>query len=332
MVISSFAIYNTACILADGLVIMSSHRQAHFESTLLQYLWIFSIITIVIGSLIQFYFTRKLLNPLRALIHSTKLMKKGHYPSSINVKSKDEIGELIDHFNGLVAQLKENETHRQKLVSDLSHEFRTPLSNLSGYLNALKNGVVEADEELYQSLYGESKRLIKLVEQMEQLKEWDYVSKQTFSERTQEDMAVLVSQSIDMFRWTLKKTTISVDLKLDSGIVNVSNGGISQVISNLIDNAIRYYDGNSPIMITGEKRKNDYKLSISGPGQTIPIYKHNRIFERFYRIEHLHSNDYEGTGLGLAISKEIIEHHHGSIGIESIGNYHTFWFVLPLVD
>ncbi|WP_229683129.1 sensor histidine kinase [Virgibacillus oceani] len=330
IVLSSWAIYNTACILADGLVTVNNQKQAQFESTLLQYLWIFSISTIVIGSLIHFYLTKKMMYPLNGLIESTKRMKQGQYPSAIRVESHDEIGQLISHFNDLVQQLKDNQQHRQKLVSDLSHEFRTPLSNLNGYLNALKDGVIEADQKLYQSLHGESKRLISMVEQIEQLKEWDYVSKQTFSEKEPIDMQFLVEQSAQMFHWSLNKEGIIVNVQVEPGIVHVDNGGISQVISNLIDNAIRYYLGPEPIIIKGETLKSGYMLSISGTGQSIPIAEQERIFERFYRIDHSRAQDLGGTGLGLAISKEIIEHHNGKIGVKSEGHYHTFWFTLPL--
>lgn len=317
-------------MLADGLVTVNDQKQANFEATLFQYLWVFSISTIVIGSLIHFYLTKKLMRPLRDLIESTKRMKEGHYPTPITMNSKDEIGELTNHFNELVQQLKDNEQHRQKLVSDLSHEFRTPLSNVNGYLLALKNGVVVADTDLYQSLYEESKRLIQLVEQMEQLKEWDYVSKQTFSEKKPVDIKDLINQSVDMFRWTIKKNGIEVQVEVESSMLKVDHGAISQVLNNLIDNAIQYYEGTDPITIKGEKRLSEYCIFIKGPGRPIPYGEQKRIFERFYRVDQSRSRELGGSGLGLAISKEIIEHHKGKIGVESEEDIHVFWFTLPV--
>ncbi|MGY0692700.1 sensor histidine kinase [Virgibacillus sp. FSP13] len=329
--LSSWAIYNTACFLADGLGTVGGRKQGQFDSTLFQYLWIFSISAIVIGSLIHFYLTKKLIRPIRELIESTKRMKQGQYPNPLAVKSDDETGQLINHFNDLVEQLKNNQQYRQKLVSDLSHELRTPLSNLNGYLNALKSGVISGDRQLYQSLHEELKRLISLVEQLEQLKEWDYLSKQTFSQKEPLEMAMLVEQTIEMFHWSWKNAGIKVNVHTDPGIVNVYDGGIPQVISNLIDNAIRYYQGTGPITVTGENSNTEYRVSISGPGQIIPLSEQNRIFERFYRVDPSRARDTGGTGLGLAISKEIVDHHNGKIGIRSNGHYHTFWFTLPLV-
>src|SRR5699024_10312983 len=131
-------------------------NQKQFDSTLYYYLWIFSFIAIIIGSIIHYYLTKKTIRPLKRLTESTKSMKEGNYPKPLEVTTNDEIGQLTSHFNGLIQQLKNNHEHRQKLVTDLSHELRTPLSNLNGYLYALKNGVIEGEEELYESLYEES--------------------------------------------------------------------------------------------------------------------------------------------------------------------------------
>ncbi|MFD2627675.1 sensor histidine kinase [Oceanobacillus kapialis] len=327
--LSSFAIYNTACVLADGLISMSNQKQAQFEAILFQYLWIFSITTIVIGSLTLFYLTKKLIHPLRELIYSTKKMKQGEYPKPIKVNSNGEIGVLISQFNDLVEQLETNERNRQKLVSDLSHEFRTPLSNLSGYLRALQNSVIKGDERLYQSLYEESERLVHLVEQMEQLKEWAHVSTQNFSEKFSVEIKKLVEQSVEMFHWTSKQANIKVCINVAPSVITVNNGQITQVISNLLDNAIRYYAGTGPITITGESTGLEYKLAVTAAGKPISLDDQERIFERFYRTEPSRSRELGGSGLGLAISKEIIEHHRGRIGITSKGNVHTFWFSLP---
>src|SRR5699024_3238800 len=105
IVMSSWAIYHTACFLVDGMGTMNHWSQELFTSTLFNYLLIFSFIAIVTASLIHFYLTKRLIRPLRELIESTKSMRKGHYPQPIETKSEDEIGELIGHFNGLVQQL-----------------------------------------------------------------------------------------------------------------------------------------------------------------------------------------------------------------------------------
>ena len=327
---SSWAIYNTACVLAEGFIEAGSPRQANFEATLLQYLWIFSISTIIVGSSIHYYLTKKLMQPLKKLITSTKKMKKGEYPQPIIEKREDEMGELIHQFNGLIRQIENNEEQRKKLVSNLSHEFRTPLSNLRGYLQALETEVIQADTKIYQSLSGETTRLIQLVEQMEQLKEWDYRSQKSYSHKTMISIKRLVQQAVDMFRWKAAQSNISLQLQVEPCDLHIDEGAIIQAISNFLDNAIRYYEGTEGISIIGEKQIDTYKIMITGPGKPIPKKDKERIFERFYRMEESRLSGIGGAGLGLAISKEIIQHHQGRIGLHSDGNVHTFWFTLPL--
>ncbi len=330
ILLSGWSIYNAACSLADGLGSMNEQKQEKFNAVLFQYLWFFSIGAIVIGSLIHFYITRKLIEPIKKLIESTKRMKTGHYPGPIDVKTKDETGQLIGHFNDLVQQLKVNEQHRQKVISDLSHEFRTPLSNLNGYLKALCNGVVDGDVKLYQSLYDESQRITSMVKQLEQLKEWDYISNQTFLEKKPVDMQLILTKSVEMFHWTLENAGMSVEFNTEHGVINADSIGISQVIDNLLDNAIQYYGGEGPIFIKGERLVDRYRVSVAGTGQAIPTENPDRLFERFYRTDTSRSYHSGGTGLGLAISKEIIAHHGGEIGVWSDRDFHTFWFTLPL--
>lgn len=326
IIISGFTIYNAACALVSGME-SDVQRQNQFNAALFQFLWIFSALTIIIGSLLHFYFTKKLMGPLKELIESTKAMKDGRYPKTIQNGSDGEIGELTGHFNELVQQLKSKEQSRQKVVSDLSHEFRTPLSNLNGYMNALSNGVIEGDAALFKSLHGEAKRLTSMVEQLEQLKEWDLAAAAPLVETKQEEMSQLIRQTVEMFQW---RKDITVQIEAASGIVGVYNGGIQQVLSNMIENAVRYYQGTKPIQIIGEISGSNYCVSIISEGQKIPETDREKIFERFYRSDSSRNRDTGGSGLGLAISKEIIEFHKGEIGLNFIKGRYAFWFKVPL--
>lgn len=188
---------------------------------------------------------------------------------------------------------------------------------------------MEGDEKLYQSLYAESSKLTQLVEQMEQLKEWDDMQIYSFHEKELTNMQEFIERSIKIFQWPLEKKQIELKTDIQTGTAVINRTSISQVISNLMDNAIRYYDDAGPINIKGEEMHNEYKVSITGPGRAISEKDKERIFERFYRIETSRSREFGGSGLGLAISKEIIERHHGEIGVQSKGNMHTFSFVIP---
>jgi len=329
--ISGWAIYNTACFLAAGVGDFNAQRQEQYNSTLLNYLWIFMIIAAIAGSIFHYFLIKRLIKPIRQLIHSTKQMKLGHFPKPIEVYKQDEIGQLVIQYNELLDQLHENERHRKKLVSDLSHEIRTPISNLNGYLLGLKDGDITGDKELYASLYQESKRLSQMIEQLEQLKEWDNLSAQSLTNKEEIEIGGLLKQCVAMFKWTLsqKNITVQVDAVPCNTFIHIE--GIQQVISNLLDNAILYYEGEGPIFIKGEKRDENYLISITGPSKPIPDQEKENIFKRFYRLDSSRSRETGGSGLGLAITKKIVEkHHQGEIGVKMGSNSNTFWFLLPV--
>jgi len=332
-VFSGWAIYNTACFLAAGVGDFDAARQQHFNRTLLGYLWVFMIIVAITASVLHFFLTKRLLKPIRSLMDSTEQLKRGHYPGPIEVYKKDEIGQLVSQYNGLIKQLQMNEQQRKTLVSDLSHEIRTPLANLDGYLQALKDGAITGDEALFTSLHQESNRLSQMVAQLEQLKEWDHLSAQSFANQKTTDISEVLEQCASMFQWTLDQKNIAIQVHAASCILPFHVEGIQQAISNLLDNAIIYYEGIGPIVLTGEIQDSHYKISVSGPGKPILGAEQENVFKRFYRLDSSRSRATGGSGLGLAITKKIVEHHHhGEIGIETTFDSNTFWIVLPRID
>ncbi|WP_240455797.1 cell wall metabolism sensor histidine kinase WalK [Virgibacillus sp. Bac332] len=330
MIISGWALYHTACFLAAGVGNLNEQRQEQFNQTLLNYVWLFIIISIIAGTIVYFYLTRRLLKPVRSLMHATELLKRGEYPEAITVSRKDEIGQLVEQYNELIEKLTKNEVERKKLVSDISHEFRTPLSNLNGYLLALKSGDITGDEQLFAALYQESKRLTSMLEQFDQLKKWDYTTSQTPYHKEKTAIHTLIQQCIAMFNWTLKQEKIAIDVQLEESSLSLHPEGIQQVVSNLLDNAIRYYQGTGAIHISGKVQQYQYIISITGPSENIPQMEQEKLFERFYRLDSSRSRETGGAGLGLAITKEIIDQHDGSITIRSSDNQNTFNVYLPI--
>ena len=327
--ISGWAIYSTACFLAAEVGDLDTLQQQRFNRTLLSYLWILMIMAVFIGSVLHFYLIKRFIQPIRSLIQSTKELKRGYYPEPVEVYKDDEIGQLALQYNGLIEQLQMNEQQRNNLVTDISHEIRTPLSNLNGYLQALKDGDLIGDKILFASLYVESKRLSQMLEQLEQLKEWDYLSAQSIVEKEIYDIEPVLLQCVAMFERTLEQKNIPIRLEIESYKVAIHVVGIQQVISNLLENAIRYYEGDGPILLAGEQRGKDYRILVTGPSKPIPEIEREKVFNRFYRLDSSRSRMTGGSGLGLAISKEIIERHHqGEIGIEATNNSNTFWIVL----
>lgn len=326
IMISGWAIYNTACYLVEGMGSLDAIRQGQFNKVLFKYLWVFILISFSISSALQFYFTKRLLRPIHTLTHATKALKEGYYPEQMEMEREDEIGELVHQYNELIQQLRTNEAERNKIVADLSHEFRTPLSNLNGYLQALKNDVIEADHALYEALYKESQRLTGMVYQLDKMKEWDHVSSQSLVEKDLVDIEAIIKQSAEMFHWRLEKEQITLQLQVETSDLFVHVSGIQQVLSNLLSNALDYYEGSGDIVVTGEKGVESYYISVAGPSKQIAIREEEKLFERFYRSD---SSYRSGSGLGLAIVKRIVESAGGEVGLDIDENENCFWLTLP---
>lgn len=326
ILLSGWSIYEAACQIFDEMAINQETKL--FKTVLLQYLWILVGIFIVLAIVTQYYFTRKLIKPLTVLIESMKSLKQGRKVQNLHFKSNGEMEQLIYHFNELINQLESNKIKRHKQLSDFSHEFRTPLTNLNGYLKALSSGIITGEKELFHALQLESNRLIMMLEQLKSIEELEYVQHQKFFQKTEIQITELIKQVVQMFSWSMKRKKIDVTLDIDQQYLRIDPNGMTQVISNLIDNAIRYYEGTKPIQISGKKSGESYSISISGQGQFISKKEQDFIFERYFRTESTSKSF--GKGLGLAISKEIVEQHGGNIRLISVGDKHTFIVTIPI--
>jgi len=317
-----------ACLLVGQYEYMDAEKQSFFNSTMHFYLVRASVIAVFVGVIIYYMLMKKIFVPLRKLNSSTRLMMAGQYPQPIEVKSDDEVGQLSHHFNQMVDSLQHAEQSRKQLLGDLSHELRTPLSNLNGYLEALSAGVVKGDTELYKSLHEESLHLTKLVDQLHQLAVWE-MKQASPPEWSIIDMNKLIHQACSGFELELANKHSSCKLTIEPAEVEGNETGIRQVLINLIDNAIQYNISNW-IHISGENLDHEYKITITNEGEPIPPSKAELIFNRMIRLDASRRREAGGSGLGLAIVNEIVKLHSGRSGLQSDGNRHSFWFIIPL--
>lgn len=303
-----------------------------FRDTLEGYLWKMALAAVLAGSLTHFFLMRTILRPLNRLASSTRQMTAGSYPDPVPVPaSSDEVSQLTRDFNHLVQVLRHNERSRKHMLTNISHDLRTPLSNLTGYLEGLKNGVIEGDPALYQSLHEEALRLNHLIEQFHQLSVWE--TKPPLSLRAEPvDMQELLHSSRRRFEWKGERKGISLSMRAEPGRVTADPQGCESMIDNLLQNALEYNTG-TWISIRGSVTEGGfYRVKVSNPGEPLADAERDQLFDRFYRGDESRNRGSGGSGLGLSIVREIAGRHGGTSGVEIDREVYTFWFTLPLVS
>jgi len=293
-----------------------------------------AIIAGVGGILLAVFYSRRIVNPVRSLIDAVRGMEKGELDQRVEVSPKDEIGELAQAFNSMSSRLQEQEELRQNMVRDVAHELRTPLSNVRGQLEAIKEGLLEPDSETIDSLYQESLLLNRLIEDLQALTLAEAGELQL--NRGAISLEDIISHVIDSFRGKAEEEGIKLDVEVeDSPLVSADPQRIDQVLRNLMDNALKYTSAGGEISLTLRRvsRGGSHcaEVSVADDGSGIPEEELSYVFERFYRVDKSRNRETGGSGLGLTIAKRIVEAHGGEIWAESErGEGSVFRFTIPL--
>ncbi|WP_161631197.1 sensor histidine kinase [Paenibacillus pinihumi] len=327
--LAGVSVKDFACLLVANYQLAGDEKNYFFDRTMNFYLIRASLLAIAVAAIIHFVFIKKILSPLKKLTQSTRQLTSGSYPKPVDISSTDEIGELARHFNAMTLTLKQTEENRKRMLSHVSHDLRTPLSNLHGYLEALSNGVIAGDRELYMSLLEETRHITRLVEQLHQLAVWE--DRQAGSIAAGEiQMEELIMRSAQSFQLELHSNKLELEMSVEPGILWSDEDGLKQVLTNLIQNAICYSTG-PKIWLSGEAGPNEYRITVSNIGEPLPEPLQELVFERFYRADparHRAGNG-TGSGLGLAIVKEIVTKLGGNVGLISEHDKLSFWITIP---
>ena len=243
---------------------------------------------------------------------------------------RGEIGELAQAFNSMASDLEKAEELRRNMVADVAHELRTPLSNLKGYLEAIADGTVQADSRTVSSLQEEAALLSRLVDDLQELSLAE-AGKLKLA-RQPEDITKLIGQTLDSVRGQAKTKGVSLETELPKlPAVNIDSHRISQVLRNLLENALAHTAKGGAITVSAKKRGKWVELSVTDNGEGIPAKDLPNIFERFYRVDKSRARATGGTGLGLTITKRLVEAHGGKIKAQSRpGKGSRFYFTIPV--
>ncbi|HEY8198241.1 MAG TPA: ATP-binding protein [Candidatus Limnocylindrales bacterium] len=271
---------------------------------------------------------RMLARPLEEVGEAARRIADGDYAARVPRDGPEEIASLADSFNQMAAALQEQERLRREFIANAAHELRTPLTNLQGYLEALRDGVIEADATTYDSLWEEADRLVRLARSLDALAEGE--SGAVPARRVELDLAPILDASVALVRPALEGRSIRVERSWSVPLpARGDPDHLAQVLANLLQNAVRYTPDGGSVTVSGEARSGSVLVSVINTGEPIPADDLPHVFERFYRVEKSRDRASGGAGIGLAIVKQLVEADGGRVGAESSPAGNRFWFSVP---
>lgn len=303
----------------------------HGRDRILNIVYITSGILFILSLIILLVFTKTVFFPLKKITVGAMEYADGNLEYTIRVNTNDEMGYLANTLNYMSSELNEMEEYQKAFIANVSHDFRSPLTSIKGYLEAMLDGTIppQLQEKYLNILISETNRLNKLTEGMLTLNSLD---SKGFLSRSNFDINRVIKDTAATFEGMCDAKNIVLDLTFshDVQMVYADLGKIQQVLYNLIDNALKFSHNDSVIYIQAITKYEKIFVSVKDTGVGIPKENIKKIWDRFYKSDTSRGKDKKGTGLGLAIVKEIIQAHGENIDvISTAGVGSEFIFTLP---
>ena len=267
--------------------------------------------------------------PLRKITEAAKQYASGNLEHEIHINTEDEIGYLSASLNYMSSQIRDMNDYQKKFIANVSHDFRSPLTSIKGYVNAMADGTIPTElyDKYLKIILFETERLTDLTQDLLTLNEFD--TKELLLDKSGFDIHEIIRNTAASFEGTCTSKKISIELLFASKVLPVyaDKRKIQQVLYNLLDNAIKFSNPDSIVSIETTERSGKVFISVKDFGIGIPKKSLNQIWERFYKTDLSRGKDKKGTGLGLAIVKEIIKAHGESINVistEGVGTEFIF--------
>ena len=291
------------------------------------------LLAAAIALVLTFVLSRRMSSPIGALAATARRLGRGDLSQRVQLRDRGEVRELAQAFNSMAVDLERLEQLRRNLVADVAHELRTPLSNIQGYVEAIRDGVMKPDGATLDSLNEEAALLSRLVDELQELSLAEAGElKLVYQE---EDVTELIRRAAVSWQPQVvaKGMSLSVDLPDKLPSVNIDWQRINQVLHNLLENAVAHTGKGGIITVAAAERGDWVEISVSDTGEGIPAQDLPNIFERFYRVDRSRARATGGSGLGLTIAKRLVEAHGGKIEAQSkLGRGSRFSFTIPVLS
>lgn len=295
--------------------------------------------SVLIALILSAVMSRQFVRPLQQMTRAADRIAAGHYQERLPVgdtplDAQDEVKQLAVRFNRMTAQLEQVEDMRQKLIGDVAHELRTPLTVIKGSLDGLTDGVLPTESSTYERIYRQVDRMDRLVNDLQELN------------RIEEGVIhlnlkpVQINQLLENLVNTMQVnySTKQVALIMQTGdsplVALADEDRVDQVMINLLSNALQSTPSGGEVRVLMEKVGDTARISVVDTGIGIAPEHLEKVFSRFYRVDHSRSRQAGGSGIGLTVAKKLVETMGGRIWAESAGEGQgaTFRFTLPLAS
>lgn len=303
----------------------SAEANAMFQQTVSGIFAAAVLVAAALSIVLAILLARYIAGPLEEVSKAAKRLGRGDYQARATEQGPTEIRSLATTFNAMADSLQRQEQARRDFVAGAAHELLTPLTNLQGYLEGLRDGVVTPNQAVFASLHEESERLVRLSQALLDLAEAP--SRTAIAENL--DLRKVIESTVQLVAPAMDRRHIGVAINLPQSIVVRFNPDhLTQVLFNLLQNAGRYAPDGGGVSVRAQSLGGEVRVSVSNSGSTIPPEDLPRIFDRFYRVDQSRDRASGSYGLGLALVKQLIEASGGRVGAESANGSTAVWFTL----
>ncbi|GAB4576382.1 MAG: ATP-binding protein [Anaerolineae bacterium] len=311
---------------------LEEELNASFRESVARAMWLAGLMAIAAAAGASLFLSLRIVEPIRALGAASQRIAGGHYEERLPIPGEDELGDLTRSFNAMAAALAETETMRQQLLADVSHELKTPLSSIKGYMEGLQDGVIAPTPDTFQLIYREADRLQRLVHDLQELSRAEADQLQLSFSAV--DACELARSATEWLRPQFEDRTITLTLALPEAPlpIRADFDRARQVVLNLLGNALQYTPEGGQVTLRLWQEGPMAHFAISDTGIGLAAEDLERIFQRFYRVDKSRARSSGGSGIGLTIARHIAQAHGGELWAESPGpgKGSTFHLTLPL--
>ena len=303
-----------------------------FQTVVQQALFVSGFAALTAAIVVSLFVSRRIVEPLHTLSTVSRRLAEGFYRERTRISSDDEIAQLSQSVNQLADALDQTERHRLALLADVTHELRTPLATIGGYMEGLLDGVIKPSTQTFSLILSETNRLQRLIEDLELLSRVEAGQLPVVARRT--DLEAVLAGTVAKFEPIFAANQVTLHLQIEANLPHVwaDPDRIDQVLINILANACRYTPANGSVTLRAFYLEHLVTVLVRDTGVGISAEHLPHVFERFYRVDKSRARQSGGNGIGLAIAKHLVYAQGGEIWAASDGQGKgsTFCFTVPL--